>query len=201
MRQTSSRSRLSESAFANWMARLRGRGSIWNDDLRATWRLTIAWSSRAVKGRPHHGRAALCFADTAVASRAVGRSNSTLGRMHALSHLWLLPLGFIAGLLAVPLLMRWVLLLLGTIGKLPPQLGSASQRPRTVGIRLAIAHPVPWLLLLGLAFGIPRIVASPSRAAWLWFLAGAVAAPAINAALVYASIRRARRNRAGGGSS
>ena len=126
-----------------------------------------------------------------------GRSTWSLDRMDALSHIWPLPLGFFAGLIAVPLLMRWVLLLLGAIGKLPPQLGSASQRPRAIGIGLAIAHPVPWLLLLGLAFGIPRIVASPSRAEWLWLLAGVVAAPAINAAMVYASIRRVRRKRAG----
>ena len=117
--------------------------------------------------------------------------------MDALSKIWPLPIGFVAGLAAVPLVMKWILLLLGSIGKLPSRLGSASQRPGAVGIGLTLAHPVPWLLLLGLAFGIPRIIASPWRTQWLWFVAGLVSAPALNAALVYAAIRRARGKRAG----
>ena len=115
------------------------------------------------------------------------------------SHLWPLPIGFVLSLFTVPLLMRWVLLVLGAMGRLPRNLGSPSQRPRAVGIGLAILHPVPWLILLGLVFGIPRAIASPARAEWLFFLVGVVCAPALNAVLIYASIRRRRKRRAGGG--
>ena len=113
--------------------------------------------------------------------------------MDALKHLWPLPVGFILGLILVPLLMRWVLLLLGSIGRLPLRLGSASQRPRAVGLRLTIVHPVPWLVLAGLVFGIRAVISSPDRAEWLWFLAGIASAPMLNAALIYASIRRQRK--------
>ena len=88
---------------------------------------------------------------------------------------------------------------LGAMGRLPRNLGSPSQRPRAVGIGLAILHPVPWLILFGLVFGIPRAIASPARAEWLWFLVGVVSAPALNAVLIYASIRRQRKRRAGSG--
>ncbi len=115
--------------------------------------------------------------------------------MEALSHLWPLPLGFVAGLIAVPLFFRWLLLLLASLGKLPPNLGTPAQRPRKVGVALAIVHPVPWLLLLGFVLGIPRVVASSARSEWFWFLVGVVAAPSLNGLLVYLAVRRARARR------
>jgi hypothetical protein len=115
--------------------------------------------------------------------------------MNEVSRLWPLPLGFLAGILAVPFLFRWLLLLLASLGKLPPNLGTPSQRPRRVGVVQAIVHPVPWLLVLVLTLGIPRTIASPVRAEWVWFLIGAVAAPCLNAALVYAAVRRVRAKR------
>jgi hypothetical protein len=115
--------------------------------------------------------------------------------MHALSQLWPLPLGFIAGLIAVPLVFRWLLLLLASVGKLPPNLGKASQRPEKVGLALAIGHPVPWLLLLLLGLGIPRIIESPDRGEWIWFLVGVFAAPGLNAVMVFLALRRARLRR------
>jgi hypothetical protein len=116
--------------------------------------------------------------------------------MDTLQHAWTFPLGFVAGLVTLRFLMQWILLLLAAIGRLPPQLGTASQRPRAAGIALAVVHPVPWLLILGLAIGLPLILSSPWRAEWLWFLAGMISAPALNGAMVYLAIRRARQRRA-----
>ena len=97
-------------------------------------------------------------------ARFRGRSTSSLGRMNPLTQLWPLPLGFIAGIIAVPPIFRWLLLLLASLGKLPRNLGTEAQRPRRVGIALAVIHPVPWLLLFGLVLGVPRVIASPARA-------------------------------------
>ena len=115
--------------------------------------------------------------------------------MDALLRLWPLPLGFILGLVAVPLLFRWLLLVLASFGRLPPNLGTEAQRPRKAGVALAIAHPVPWLVLLALVIGVPRLIASPARAEWLWFAVGVLAAPALNGILVYRAVRRARARR------
>jgi hypothetical protein len=112
--------------------------------------------------------------------------------MGSLSQLWPLPLGFFAGVFGVPLFFRWLLLLLASLGKLPPNLGSASQRPQKIGLTLAIVHPVPWLLVLGLIFGVPRIVASSAHVEWTWFLVGLIAAPSLNGLLVYLALRRAK---------
>ena len=124
-----------------------------------------------------------------------GRPTWSLGRMDSLYHAWPLPLGFLAGVFAVPLLFRWLLLLLASLGRLPPSLGTSAQRPRKVGVALAIIHPVPWLLVLGLTLGLPRIIASPVRAEWIWFMVGALSAPCLNGLLVYAAVRRARARR------
>ncbi len=117
--------------------------------------------------------------------------------MHPLSRLWPLPLGFVAGLIAVPFLFRWLLILLASLGKLPPNLGNRAQRPRKVGIARAIVHPVPLLLLLGCVLGIPRIVASTARVEWIWFLVGIATAPAINGLLVCLAWGRIRAGRRG----
>jgi hypothetical protein len=116
--------------------------------------------------------------------------------MGVLSALWPLPLGFIAGLLAVPFIFRWLLLVLASLGRLPGNLGTAAQRPQKSGLVLAVVHPVPWLLVIGLVAAVLRVAASPSRAEWLWFLAGIAAAPLLNGVLVYRAVRRARRRRA-----
>jgi len=115
--------------------------------------------------------------------------------MDALLRLWPLPLGFIAGLLAVPPLFRWLLLLLASLGRLPPHLGTEAQRPRKAGIGRAIVHPVPWLLLLAVVVGVPALIASPARAEWLWFLTGVLAAPTVNGILVYRAVQRVRARR------
>jgi hypothetical protein len=117
--------------------------------------------------------------------------------MSQLTALWPLPLGFLAGALGVGIFMRWLLLLLAAIGKLPRHLGTPSQRPRQVGIRSAIIHPVPWLLVAALVFGIPAIAASPARLEWIWFVAGIVSAPVLNGVLVYRALRRSRAGRRG----
>jgi hypothetical protein len=115
--------------------------------------------------------------------------------MTSLSQAWPLPLGFIAGLVAVPLLFRWILLLLASLGKLPQNLGTPAQRPQKSGLLLVVLHPVPWLLLAALVFGLPRISASPSRTEWIWFLTGMLAAPSVNGTMVYLALRRARARR------
>ena len=115
--------------------------------------------------------------------------------MDLLSRLWALPLGFLAGLLAVPLLFRWLLLVLATVGRLPAHLGTRAQRPRRVGLMPVLLHPVPWLLLLGVAIGVPGLLASSARVEWLGFLAGLLAAPAVNGLLVYRALRRTRARR------
>ncbi|MEI8297379.1 MAG: hypothetical protein WCH32_05065 [Pseudomonadota bacterium] len=115
--------------------------------------------------------------------------------MNFLSQVWPLPLGFFAGLVATPLLFRWLLLLLASLGRLPPNLGTSAQRPQKSGIFLTLTHPVPWLLLAGVIFGVPPALASAARAEWGWFLAGILAAPSVNASLVYMALRRARARR------
>ncbi len=106
--------------------------------------------------------------------------------------LWLLPLGFVAGVLGLALSAGWLRRVAVAFGRSSSQHAPRSRR----WALLAVArHPVPWLLLLGLAFGLPRVASSPSRAAWLAFLAGALGAVALNAALVWIAPRRARRRR------
>ena len=114
--------------------------------------------------------------------------------MGAWPSLWLLPLGFVAGVLGLALSAGWLRSVAAALGRAaPPQ----SPRRRRAALLDVARHPVPWLLLLGLAFGVPRVAASPSRAAWLTFLAGALAAVALNAALVWLAPRRVRRRRGG----
>ncbi len=108
-------------------------------------------------------------------------------------NLWLLPLGFLAGVLGLALSARWLRIVAAALGSSAPASPPASPQRRRPGILPVILHPVPWLLLLGLVFGLPRVVASPSRAGWLTFLAGILAAAAVNAVLVWLALRRARR--------
>jgi len=115
--------------------------------------------------------------------------------MDALAKVWPLPLGFLAGLLVTGYVMRWLLLVLATVGALPPRLGTAEQRPRKATVLHALLHPLPVLLVAALAFGVPAIARSAERTEWLWALAGLIAAPVLNAVLVYRALRTGRQSR------
>jgi hypothetical protein len=110
--------------------------------------------------------------------------------------LWLAPLGFLAGVLGLALSAGWLRRVAAAVGRPSPASPPAAPERRRPALLAVILHPVPWLLLLGLAFGLPRVVASPARAAWLMFLAGALGAVALNALLVWVAPQRARRHRA-----
>jgi hypothetical protein len=81
--------------------------------------------------------------------------------------------GFLVGLLCVPLITHWIALLLTALGKPDPRRGAAPSG-RVWPTIFTVVHPVPWVLLLGLPFGIHRLIVNTPTPPWLWFF-GAIA--------------------------
>jgi hypothetical protein len=77
------------------------------------------------------------------------------------------------GLLCAPLATHWIALLLTALGKPDPR-REAARSGRVWPTILTVVHPVPWLVLLGLPFGIYRLIVKTPTAPWLWFF-GAIA--------------------------
>jgi hypothetical protein len=83
--------------------------------------------------------------------------------------------GLFAGSLFSSLVTHWLALLLSGWRRNPidaplPTTGRVLARIFTV------IHPVPWLLLVGIPYGIHRFLTNPPTIGWRWFLAGFVVA-------------------------
>ena len=79
--------------------------------------------------------------------------------------------GMIAGSLCTSLITHWVALLLSGWQRNPidaplPTSGRVWARVFTV------VHPIPWVLILGIPYGIHRFLTNPPTMGWRWFLGG-----------------------------
>ncbi len=87
-------------------------------------------------------------------------------------------LGAAIGALMVGPVQRWIVALRRAI---------RIQRQRTGGRKSSLAllfifatmHPAPWLLALGLPYGVYRVLTDPLRATWLLVLSGALLAAVV----------------------
>ena len=83
--------------------------------------------------------------------------------------------GLFAGSLCASLITHWVALLLS--GRRRNPIDAPLPTTGRVWARiLTVFHPVPWLLLLGIPYGIYRFMTNPPAAGWRWFFAGVVVA-------------------------
>jgi hypothetical protein len=107
--------------------------------------------------------------------------------------------GVIAGCFAVGRIGHWIQLLLAVMGRDPARPGIILRPMQRGSLFLAtVAHPVPWLGLIGAGFGIHRLFGPPIGAAWIWFFCGFFFGPLILLGLMYFKIARLRRKRAQG---
>jgi hypothetical protein len=95
--------------------------------------------------------------------------------MGSLPAFFVAPLGILAGLFGVLFVGHWVTLVLGALGKTeraaPDQ---AARKPSKVGLILAVLHPAPWLLLVGVPYGAIQLIQHPVGPEWKWFIGSAV---------------------------
>mgnify|MGYP001603485717 CR=1 FL=1 len=105
----------------------------------------------------------------------------------------LLP-GLLAGSLVLSIFTHWVTLLLSGWRRNPidaplPLTGRVWARVFTV------IHPVPWLVLVGIPYGIYRFLTSPPAPGWRWFISGFVGA-VVGTLLMAIIVLRRNRSRA-----
>jgi hypothetical protein len=107
--------------------------------------------------------------------------------------------GVIAGCLVIGRIGHWVQLLLAALGRDPAR-PSLVVRPVQRGplFLATVVHPVPWLVLIGIGFGVHRLFGAPIAAAWIWFFCGFFFGPMFLLGLMYFKIARLRRKRAQG---
>ena len=118
--------------------------------------------------------------------------------MDSLTAAWTLPIGLLVGGLCGGFVIRWLALFMAAIGKATPK-ESPPIRGRSIApILLAtLFHPVPWLLLVGIPYGVMQLLATRPRAEWIWFIAGVALYFPIVGGTVYVALRRRRRLRSG----
>ena len=80
--------------------------------------------------------------------------------------------GLIAGSLVVKLMIHWITLLLAGLGRGSDNTPLPQKSKLTWHLIFAVIHPVPWLLLLGVPYGIFHLAQDPPATGWLWFLGG-----------------------------
>jgi hypothetical protein len=121
------------------------------------------------------------------------RSTSSLDPMDALPSFWTAPLGFLMGILAISRVARWLQGVLALWAGNSTGQSPSPRRPELLPLLLTtIAHPTPWLVLIGGAWIVHRLFVSPVTTEWRWFLVGFICGPAFAVALVYFRLRRAR---------
>ncbi len=127
------------------------------------------------------------------AGEAPRRSTSSLDPVDGLPSFWTIPFGFVAGLFVVGRIARWLQVLLtlwkgGATGST-----SSAHRPEIVPILLtSVAHPTPWLVLIGGIWVIHRLIVFPVTPEWRWFIVGFVGGPSIMIPIVLWRIRQLR---------
>ena len=85
-----------------------------------------------------------------------------------------LALGFFGGFLCYGFLSHWFRLLLMSLGKHPPKTAAPDARARRGATVFLSLHPVTWLIVLGLPWGLYRLTVSPPSLRWLLFIAVAL---------------------------
>jgi hypothetical protein len=119
--------------------------------------------------------------------------------MDALPSFWTLMPGALIGCLAAGRIGHWIQFLLTVLGR-------SSARPSLVVgpvqrgplLLATVAHPVPWLVLIGIGFGVHRLFGPPISVAWIWFFCGFFFGPLILLVLIQFKIAGLRRKRAQG---
>lgn len=97
-------------------------------------------------------------------------------------------LGIVIGLLLFGPLRRWVITFGRTLRERRQRRGAQRQGTGALLLIFATLHPAPWLLLIGLPYGIFALWNDPLRVLWGTVLAGALLGPA--ALALYEAARR-----------
>jgi hypothetical protein len=100
--------------------------------------------------------------------------------------------GLIAGTLVVKLVIHWVALLMTGLGRDPGSTSLPQKRMSIWPLIFAVIHPVPWLLLLGMPYGIYHLAENPPAPGWFWFLGGALFAIVATPLAVYIMLHKFR---------
>ena len=119
--------------------------------------------------------------------------------MNGLPSFWTLMPGVVAGCFAVGRIGHWLQLVLVALGRDPAHprtiVGPVQRGPLVLA---TVVHPVPWLLLLGVGFGIHRLFGGPIDPPWRWFFIGFVLGPLVFGTLLYFKVQQIRRRRLAG---
>jgi hypothetical protein len=119
-------------------------------------------------------------------------STSSLDHMGPLPAFFSVVPGMFVGIACLPFFTHWMALLFAALGKPDPRKKSAPTNRLWLTI-FTVIHPVPWLILLGLPFGIRRLLANPPTSPWLWFFGSAAISPLLLIALVFFRLRKIRK--------
>jgi hypothetical protein len=121
------------------------------------------------------------------------RSTSSLDPMDGLPAFWTLPFGVIAGLFVVGRIARWLQVLLTLWKGDATKSTSSAHRPEIVPILLtSVAHPTPWLALVGGIWAIHRLIIYAVTPEWRWFIVGFLGGPSIMIPFVVWRLRQLR---------
>jgi hypothetical protein len=114
--------------------------------------------------------------------------------MDGVPSFWTLLPGVIAGCLLIGRVGQWIQLLLSASG-IDPARPFTKVRPAQMGplILATVAHPMPWIILIGTALGVRRLLGGPIAAEWTWFFWGFFCGPMLIVAVTYFRIARAIR--------
>ena len=84
-------------------------------------------------------------------------------------------LGVFSGFLCVPFVTHWVRLLMASLGRYPGGHPSGQPLPQRYLRLFAVLHPTPWLLLVGVPWGIYSLVSNPPSKSWVvYFICTAI---------------------------
>lgn len=100
--------------------------------------------------------------------------------------------GFFAGWLFTSFTIHWVALLMSGWRRSSLDAQTPSTSGRVLARIFSIVHPVPWLLLVGIPYGIHRLIATPPSRGWQWFFGGVAAAIVVMILVSFIAVRRHR---------
>ena len=96
--------------------------------------------------------------------------------------------GLFAGSMCFGLIVHWVTLLLSGLRRNPID-APLPTTGRVLGRIFTVIHPVPWLLLVGLPYGIHHLLTDPPAPGWRWFFAGMAVAVVGSVLVAVAALR------------
>lgn len=101
--------------------------------------------------------------------------------------------GFFGVMIAITFLTHWLTAVFAAFGKGP--FSAPHKRDITAMVLTTVLHPVPWLLVVGVYFGVSRLFGPPLSEGWKWFCSGAGLCLLYYAALLLVILRRVRKIR------